>query len=87
MQFLESIDMCRRVKCSTVRQLNLIWQRDQTTLAGNEVHINIWIGMIILMFFHEVLLIDKFHTQHVSGMPVMQPDVEPAHTVIKHLKC
>lgn len=58
--------------------MNLFWQLKQATMASNEVHVNVWIGVVVTMLCHQILLIDKLDTQHVPTMPMVQPDVEPA---------
>lgn len=47
-------------------------------MCCNEVDVNIRCRMIILVLFHEILLIDQLDAQHVASMPMMQPHVEPA---------
>ena len=58
--------------------MNLFWQLKQATMASNEVDINVWVGVIVMTFGHQILLVGKLYTYHVSTMPMVQPDVEPA---------
>lgn len=47
-------------------------------MTSYKIDIYVWIGMVIVMFSHHVLLIDQLYAQHVSAMSVVKPDVEPA---------
>ena len=58
--------------------MHLFWQLKQATMASYEVDINVWIGVVIMTFCHQVLLVNKLYTQHVPTMPMVQSDVEPA---------
>ena len=66
---------------SLVRELDLIGQLYHATMAGNEVHIDVRVGVMVMMLFHQVFLIDELHTKHVSSMSMMKSDIEPANTV------